>query len=136
MSQDAKLMCAIILFIIPTIEFGGHFLLRYMQGKYKHLALTPFQQRMFKSGHSHAGVFTIMALICQLLVDHAGYDDSVSWFLRIGFIASAILISGGFFFGAMGSGRTTTNRWIGLLFVSIFLVTTCLITLGVGLIRA
>ncbi|MCT1529864.1 hypothetical protein M3B46_02585 [Sphingobacterium daejeonense] len=133
MSSDAKLMSAIIMFIFPTIEFGGHFLLRYMQGKYKHLQLTPFQQRMFKSGHSHAGVFTIIALICQLLIDHAGYAESMSWFLRIGFIASAVIISAGFFFGAMGPGRTNTNKWASLIIVAIFLVTTCMLSLGIGL---
>ena len=49
MSQQAKIMSAIIFFIFPSIEFGGHFLLRYLQGKYKTLRLTPFQLRMFKS---------------------------------------------------------------------------------------
>ena len=103
-------MSAIILFIFPSIEFGGHFLLRFLQGKYKSLHLTLFQFRMFKSGHSNAAVFSIIALISQLLIDHTAYAETLTWFLRAGFVALAVLISAGFFFGAMGEGRPTSNN--------------------------
>lgn len=128
-------MSAIILFIFPSIEFGGHFLLRFLQGKYKSLHLTLFQLRMFKSGHSNAAVFSIIALISQLLIDHTGYAETLTWFLRAGFVALTVLISAGFFFGAMGEGRTTSNNWISLVFVATVLVSTCMFAHGIGLLE-
>ncbi|WP_143309278.1 hypothetical protein [Chitinophaga vietnamensis] len=69
MSPDCKLMCGITLITVPTIEFGGHFLLRVLSGRMPSLSLTPFQRAMFRAGHAHAGVIVILSLICQALAD-------------------------------------------------------------------
>ena len=62
MTPVSKLMCGIILLTVPTIEYGGYFLLSILSGKQK-IALTDFQKSMFRAGHAHAGVLVILALL-------------------------------------------------------------------------
>ena len=60
MSQRSKVLCGIILLTIPTIQFGGYFLLSVLSGTAGELSLTPFQEAMFRAGHGHAGVLIIL----------------------------------------------------------------------------
>src|SRR3990170_5805380 len=100
MTHEAKLMCGITLITIPSIQYGGYFLLRLLSGGHQALELNDFQKAMFRAGHAHAGVLVILALICQLLTDEASLSIEVMWSVRAGVTAAAILISGGFFFSA------------------------------------
>lgn len=134
MSYETKLYCAIILFLIPTIEFGGHFLLQTKLGKHKDLDLTTFQKEMFRSGHAHAGVLSILALVAQILIDQVE-ANSYTWILRVGFILSAVVMSAGFFLSALGQQRTSANYWIRLIYAAMLMLTTCLITLGILLLK-
>ena len=133
MSEIAKLMSGIILITIPTIQFGGYFLLRVLSGKFNKVEFNGFQKAMFRAGHAHAGVLVILSLVCQLMADHSGLSEAMTWVARTGVPASAILISGGFFFSAMGRDRTTPNRWISMLYMGIFLLAFSIIVLGIGL---
>lgn len=133
MTPAAKLMCGAILITIPTIEFGGYFLLKILSGKMKQLPLTPFQRSMFRAGHAHAGVLVILSLVCQLLADEAMLGATLLWGVRIGIPLGTIFISGGFFAAAAGSGRTQPNQWIGILYVGVVMLGVSVITLGLGL---
>ena len=106
MTYDAKLMAGIILITIPGIQYGGYFLLRVLSGGHQQLELNGFQKAMFRAGHAHAGVLVILSLICQLLADEATLPIGLTWFVRAGVPAAALLISGGFFFSATGKGIT------------------------------
>jgi hypothetical protein len=55
MTSLTKLFCGIILLTVPTIQYGGYFLLTILSGK-SNLPLTDFQKSMFRAGHVHAGV--------------------------------------------------------------------------------
>jgi hypothetical protein len=46
-----------------------------------------------------------------------------------------MLISGGFFFSAIGKGITTPNKLISLLYIGVFLLAVSLAILGIGLLR-
>lgn len=133
MTASARLMCGLILITVPTIEFGGYFLLKVVSGKMSRLALTPFQQGMFRAGHAHAGVLLLLSLICQPLADEASLSAGLVWLVRIGVPVSTLLISGGFFAAAAGPGSTTPNRWIGILYTGVVLLAICVLTLGIGL---
>lgn len=133
MTYEAKLMCGVILITIPSIEYGGYFLLRVLSGKYQQLELNGFQKSMFRAGHAHAGVIVILSLICQVLADEASLSVGLTWFVRAGVPSAALLIPGGFFASAMGKGTEKPNGWIGLLYVGIFVLAFSLIVLGVGL---
>lgn len=133
MTPAARLMCGLILITVPTIEFGGYFLLKVLSGKMKQLPLTPFQQSMFRAGHAHAGVLIILSLVCQLLADEATLGITLMWLVRIAVPFSTILISGGFFAAAAGRQRTQPNKWIGILYVGVLLLAVAVLILGIGL---
>lgn len=133
MTASARLMCGLILITVPTIEFGGYFLLKVISGKMSRLALTPFQQGMFRAGHAHAGVLLLLSLICQPLADEASLSAGLVWLVRIGVPVSTLLISGGFFASAAGPGSITPNQWIGILYTGVVLLAICVLTLGIGL---
>jgi hypothetical protein len=135
MTRNAKLMSAVLLLIVPTIQYGGYFLLTILSGQQSALQLTDFQKSMFRAGHAHAGVLVILALVCQIVADHAGLPTALEWGVRVGFLLSALLVSGGFFFSAMGSQATTPNGFIALIYLGIASLALSLITLGIGLLR-
>lgn len=134
MSQATLLMCGIILVTIPTIQFGGYFLLQVLSGKHQDLALNDFQKSMFRAGHAHAGVLVILALLAEILTDHSGLSEGLEWLVRVGFPLSAILVSGGFFGAAAGKGTNKPTKLIGLLYLGALLLLVCLLTLGISLI--
>ena len=132
MSNATKLISAILLITIPTIEFGGAFILRLLTGKQPEF--TEFQRSMFRAGHAHAGVLVILALVAQILMDQARLPETLGWAVRIGFVLAALLVSGGFFGGAMGKNQPA--GLIALLWIGVGLLAFSVITLGIGLIAA
>lgn len=133
MSYESKLMCGIILITIPSIEYGGHFLLMVLSGKFNKIEFNVFQKSMFRAGHAHAGVIVILSLVCQLLADHVALPLGAIWFVRAAIPTSALLISGGFFFSAMNPNATRPNKLVALIYTGALLLAAGLITLGVGL---
>jgi hypothetical protein len=134
MTDATKLIAGLLLISVPTVEFGGTFLLRILSGK--HSEFTEFQRSMFRAGHAHAGVLVILALVAQVFTDQAGLSAPIGWAVRIGFAAAPILVSGGFFGAAIGKGRTRPGGLIGLLWVGVFLLAGSLVVLGISLILA
>ncbi len=135
MSTDTKQICGIILLAVPTIQYGGFFLLKILSGQ-QGTTLTDFQRSMFRAGHAHAGVLVILALIAQILVDDAALGTVAEWIVRDGFTAAAILVSGGFFAAAAGKNRIKPNKYIFILYTGIFVLAVSTIILGIGLIKS
>ena len=134
MSPATIRICGIILLTVPTIQYGGFFLLKILSG-IQGKTLTDFQKSMFRAGHAHAGVLVILALIAQILTDKAALGNVTEWIVRDGFTAAAILVSGGFFAAAAGQNRIKPNKYIFILYTGIFVLAVSTIILGVGLIR-
>ena len=103
MTNATKLIAGLLLIAMTTIEYGGTFLLGILSGKYA--GFTEFQRLMFRAGHAHAGVLTILALVALLFTDQAGLSAPIGWALRIGFAAAPVLVSAGFF----GAGRSNAQ---------------------------
>jgi hypothetical protein len=135
MTSLSKIFCGIILLTIPTIQYGGYFLLTILSGK-GNLPLTDFQKSMFRAGHAHAGVLVLLALVAQILTDYAVLNKPLEVSVRIGFVLSAILISGGFFASAVGSNITKPSQLIWILYFGIFILAASLISLGIALIKS
>jgi hypothetical protein len=76
MTREARLLSGIILITVPTIQYGGYFLLTAL-------------------------VIVILSLVCQVLADAAVLPSSLVWLVRFGVPLSAILISAGFFFSML-----------------------------------
>ena len=136
MTKRSKQICGVILLTMPSIQYGGYFLLQLLSGQYPELQLTEFQQSMFRAGHAHAGVLVILSLIVQWLADHARLSSLWEWFSRMGFPVAALLISGGFFAGAAGTGITEPSSGIVLLYAGVFLLAASFLILGIGLLRS
>ena len=133
MSSSAKLLCGIILFIIPMISAADALFLGMLK-KRNNISFTEFQKSMFREGREHAGMFIILSLIAQVLADYTVLNGILEWYIRIGFPLAAVLISSSFFLAAMENGATKPNKLIAIRYVGSFLLMSSLITLGVGLI--
>ena len=118
MTRESRLMCGIILITVPTIQYGGYFLLTSLMDKGSGYMDNPLRQNFFRAGHAHAGVIVILSLVCQVLADAAVLPDWLTWAVRVGVPLAAILISAGFFFSMMsptgqsaGSGGFSDLCW-------------------------
>jgi hypothetical protein len=135
MSPTARLFCGIILLTVPSIVYGGYFLLTILSGKSR-LPLTDFQKSMFRAGHAHAGVLVILSLIAEILADQANLPKGLIVFIRIAFPLAAILVSGGFFAGGSGRGAQSPNSLIMILYMGVGVLLLSLLVLGIGLVSS
>ncbi len=84
MSQTARFVAGLILVTVPTIQYGGYFLLTQLVDKNSGYMTNPLRQNFFRAGHAHAGVIVILSLICQVLVDAALLPVPLQWLARLG----------------------------------------------------
>ncbi len=129
-SDAARLMLGLTIVTVPTIEFGGYFLLSQV-GR-NNIIRTPMQRTFYRAGHAHAGVLVLLALIGQLLVDATTLAEGVQWAVRVGLFAAPLLVSGGFFFAPPREGDKPT-RFILLIYAGALILAVTMITLGLGL---
>jgi hypothetical protein len=135
MTREARLLSGIILITVPTIQYGGYFLLTSLANRDSGYVDNPLRQNFFRAGHAHAGVIVILSLVCQLLADSAVLPSSLVWFVRLGVPLSAILISAGFFFSMLSLAATQPNGSISLIYVGAAILAIAVLTLAVGLLR-
>ncbi len=135
MTREARLLSGIILITVPTIQYGGYFLLTSLVNRGSGYMDNPLRQNFFRAGHAHAGVIVILSLVCQMLVDAAVLPSALIWIVRIGVPLSAILISAGFFFSMLPPTATQPNGAISLIYVGAVILAVSVLTLAVGLIR-
>jgi hypothetical protein len=130
MSDAARWMVAMAFISLPTIAFGGYFLLSILRRKAGTEGITSEQRDYFRAGHAHAGVLVILAIIGQFVLDESRFGEGLTWALRLGLFAAPLFISAGFFGGAprtQGGGNTPLIKLI-----PIGAVILALSTIGVG----
>jgi hypothetical protein len=135
MTREARLMSGIILITVPTIQYGGYFLLTSLMNKGSGYMDNPLRQNFFRAGHAHAGVIVILSLICQVLADAATLPTPLLWFVRIGVPLAAILISAGFFFSVLPPTATQANGAVSLVHAGAVILAVGVVALGIGLLR-
>ena len=135
MTREARLMSGIILITVPTIQYGGYFLLTSLMKKGSGYMENPLRQNFFRAGHAHAGVIVILSLVCQILADAAVLPTPMLWFVRIGVPLAAILISSGFFFSVLPPTATEASGAVALIYFGAAILALAVVTLGVGLLR-
>lgn len=135
MTREARLMSGIILITVPTIQYGGYFLLTSLINKASGYMENPLRQNFFRAGHAHAGVIVILSLVCQIFVDSAVLPAPLVWFVRIGVPLSAILISAGFFVSMLPPAAAEPSGAIGLIYAGAVILGIAVITLAIGLFR-
>jgi hypothetical protein len=136
MTREARLMSGIILITVPTIQYGGYFLLTSLMNKGSGYMDNPLRQNFFRAGHAHAGVIVILSLVCQILADGAVLPDPLLWIVRIGVPLSAILISAGFFFSVLPPTATQASGAVSLIYVGALILVIAVVSLGIGLLRS
>jgi hypothetical protein len=136
MTREARMMSGIILITVPTIQYGGYFLLTSLLNRGSGYMDNPLRQNFFRAGHAHAGVIVILSLICQVLADGAALPTSLLWLVRVGVPLSAILISMGFFFSVLRPDATEAGGAVFLIYAGALVLAAAVITLGVGLLRS
>jgi hypothetical protein len=136
MTREARMMSGIILITVPTIQYGGYFLLTSLMNKSSGYMDNPLRQNLFRAGHAHAGVIVILSLVCQVLADAAVLPGALLWAVRVGVPLAAILISSGFFFSVLSPSATEVGGAISLVYVGAVILAVSVVTLGIGLLRS
>jgi hypothetical protein len=136
MTREARIMAGVILITVPSIQYGGYFLLTSLMDRGSHYMDNPLRQNFFRAGHAHAGVIVILSLVCQVLADSATLPDSLLWMVRIGVPLAAILIPLGFFLSMPSPSSTAPNGFVSLIYVGAVVLAVSVVTLGVGLLRS
>jgi len=135
MSPAARLMSGFILIIVPTIQYGGYFLLTSLMSASSGYMDNPLRQNFFRAGHAHAGVIVILSLICQVLADAAVLPTPLLWFVRIGLPLAAVLVSAGFFFSVLTPNATRAGEAVVLIYAGALILAVAVVTLAIGLLR-
>jgi hypothetical protein len=135
LSRDAKVFAGIILLAVPTVQYGGLAIL----GMLTHGAagtggadagLNAEQLALFRAGHAHAGVWLLLSLVIQVLLDSARLRPSTKWLARIAAPVGTLALSGGFF------GLAFNGEFRFLLYFGALAMFCSLILTGVGLLRS
>lgn len=134
LSREARLVAGLTLLAVPTIVYGGVTLLGVLTKGTAgiapgNLTLNETQWALFRAGHAHAGVWTVLSLVMQVLLDSAVLSPELKWVARITAPLAGIAVSGGFFGLAFNPGF----RWL-VYFGATCLVLAVLLT-GIGLLR-
>ena len=136
MTREARLMSGLILVTVPTIQYGGYFLLTSLMNKGSGYMDNPLRQNFFRAGHAHAGVIVILSLICEMLSDAANIPTPLLWFVRIGVPLTAMLISAGFFFSVLPPTASQASGAVVLICVGALILAIAVVSLGIGLLMA
>ena len=69
LSRNARVMSGTTVLIVPTIMYGGWTLLGILtQGSVGYTMATP-NGPLWRAGHAHAGVWTVLSVLLQVLLD-------------------------------------------------------------------
>jgi hypothetical protein len=133
LSDASRVMAGILCLSLVTVESGGALMYRIVRGQQ---SATPLQQTFFRAGHAHAGVFLVLGLVAQVLVDATTLTGLAEWVARAFIPIAALLLPGGFFLSVTKREATEPNRLALLVPVGGGVLAVGLLTLGVGLLAA
>src|SRR5215469_4064536 len=101
LSKEGRLVSAVTLLVVPTIMYGGWTLLgiltRGTVSPSPDVHLDETQWALWRAGHAHAGVWTILSLVLQIFLDSARLSVPAKWLARICAPLAAVFLSAGFF---------------------------------------
>ena len=133
LSKEAKLVSGVTLLAVPMIMYGGIVLLgiltKGVAGPVEELVLDETQWSLWRAGHAHAGVWVILSLLMQVLIDSTKLPTHLMWLARISAPLGSVVISAGFF----GLAFIPEFRWV-LYFGGLAMFIALVIT-GIGLLR-
>jgi hypothetical protein len=134
LSREARIVVGITLLTVPAIQYGGLTILGLLTKDAAGLAppglvLNDTQWALFRAGHAHAGVWVILSLVIQVLLDSATLTPASKWLARISAPVAAATMAGGFF------GVAFIPAFRLLLYVGALALAIAVILTGIGLLR-
>src|ERR1700721_366730 len=63
MTREARMMSGIILITVPTIQYGGYFLLTSLMNKGSGYMENPRRQNFFRAGHAPGGALVFLSRV-------------------------------------------------------------------------
>lgn len=135
-SKESRFMAGFLLVVLPSVLYGGLFLLSQLVDDRSGYMANPLRQNLFRAGHAHAGVLLVLSLIALRYVDEANLNPIWKWIVRVGIPSAAIFLPAAFFFSVLSPGATQPNSFINLAYVGAVVLGISLLVLGVGLLRS
>jgi hypothetical protein len=135
-SVHARLIAGLMFVSVPSIQYGGVFLLSLLSKRDSGYVQNPLRQNLFRAGHAHAGVLVILGLMCQLFADAISGPAWLIWIARLGVPTAAILIPLGFFLSVASPNATKPGPWIRAVWGGAIVLGSSVLTLGILLIRS
>jgi len=134
LSREAKLVSGITLLGIPLIMLGGISLLAILSQGVAGTVIIPLEPggtewALGSAGHAHAGVWAILSVLLQVLIDAARLPRPMMWLARLGAPLGAAALSSGF----LGLVFFPASRW--LLYLGALGMALSLLLTGAGLLR-
>jgi hypothetical protein len=133
MSDASRIIAAILLIAVLTVEFGGLSLLMMLSRRIPGYLDNPLRQNLFRAGHAHAGVWIVFALVALLWVDQTDLSEPLKWVVRLAFAVAPILMPLGFFLSVTSPEAQRPNGVIALVYLGGLSLAVGALTLGVGL---
>jgi hypothetical protein len=133
MSDASRIIAAILLIAVLTVEFGGLSLLMMLSRRIPGYLDNPLRQNLFRAGHAHAGVWIVFALVALLWVDQTDLSEPLKWVVRLAFAVAPILMPLGFFLSVTSPDAQRPNGVIALVYLGGLSLAVGALTLGVGL---
>lgn len=133
MSETTRILAGILLLSLVTVETGGLYLVKLVQGA---TPSTPFQLGFARAGHAHAAVLLVLSLTALQYADAVHLAGPWGWLSRLGVPAAALLMPAGFFFSSLGRDRSSPNALLSLVYLGAIVLSAGLASLGVGLLAA
>jgi hypothetical protein len=91
---DLRVFAIIAWIQLPTVMYGGYALLGLLN---RSDSMTPFQLSMFRAGHAHAGVLTLMSLLYNVFLSQTSLSMTVKVIASTVLFVGVLAQSGGFF---------------------------------------
>jgi hypothetical protein len=135
-SKESRFMAGFLLVVLPSVLYGGLFLLSQLVDDRSGYMANPLRQNLFRAGHAHAGVLLLLSLIALRYVDEANLNPICKWIVRVGVPSAAIFLPAAFFFSVLSPGTTQPNSFINLAYVGAAVLAISLLVLGIGLLRS
>jgi hypothetical protein len=135
MTQESRRLAGILLVVLPTVEYGGYFLLTQLITPGSGYMDNPLRQNLFRAGHAHAGVLLVLSLVALRYADEAGLSEAWKHYVRFSIPSAAIFLPVAFFFSVPSPNATAPNGFIYLAYVGAVILASGLLTLGVGLLK-
>jgi len=134
LSRDAKLFTGITLLIIPTVQFGGLALLGMLTHGAagtggEHANLDDMQTALFRAGHAHSGVWLVLSLVIQILLDSATLARGLKLCVRSAALLGTAALGGSFF------GLAFWPEFRFLLYLGALAMFFAVVLAGIGLLR-